>query len=232
MKKTINMAIALALGSLTSNAAITAGDLAIVGYNSDNPDRFWILALDEIAAGETFLYTDNGWLSSGSFRSGEGTKTYTVGATIAVGSIVEIATSEGAGTAPALSTGGDQLILFTGSVGSPTNIYGLNNEGAGVWQVNATNSNTSALPVGLTNGTTAVALDEQDNAVFDFANNGAAKTAAQWLTAIGDKDNWIDSSSTRLSPTVSSVTVDPVPEPSSTALLGLGGLALLMRRYR
>ena len=91
-------------------------------------------------------------------------------------------------------------------------------------------SNNSALPTGLVNGTTAVAINEIDNAVFDFDNNGAPKTRDQWLAAIGDKDNWIGSNSANQTPSVTSVTV--IPESSSAALLGLAGLVLLTRRRK
>jgi hypothetical protein len=232
MKKTILTLGVIAASTVASHAAVMLGDLAVVGYNADNPDRFWIMALNEIAAGETFLFTDNGWSSSQSFRTGEGRKTYTVGATITVGSIVQIGVSEGTGTAPALSTGGDQLLIFTGTSADPTFLYGVNNEGTGVWQANATNSNTSALPTGLTNGTTAVALNEKDNATFNFGTHGSDKTAAEWLIAIGNKNNWISDDSTLLEPTVTSAVVTPIPEPSSAALLGLAVLALVFRRHK
>ena len=230
MKNTIATLGIILASTVTSQAAIVMGDLAIVGFNSDGTDNFHVLALNEIASGETLLFTDNGWLSSGSFRDNEGTKTYTVGATIAAGSIIVIGVSEGAGTAPSLAASGDQVLIFTGSNASPTFVYGLNDDGGGVWQANATSSNNSALPTGLVNGTTAVAINEIDNAVFDFDNNGAPKTRDQWLAAIGDKDNWIGSNSANQTPSVTSVTV--IPESSSAALLGLAGLVLLTRRRK
>jgi len=54
---------------------LSAGDIAIIGMNADNPDEFTFVALVDIAAGEEIRFTDNGWLSSTtpeSFRAGEG----------------------------------------------------------------------------------------------------------------------------------------------------------------
>ena len=63
-------------------------------------------------------------------------------------------------TGPALALSGDQILVYTGSITNPTFLFALNAEGAGVWQPDATNSNNSAIPQGLTNGVNAVALTE------------------------------------------------------------------------
>jgi hypothetical protein len=38
--------------------AINAGDIAFVGVNATDPDQFAILALNAIAAGDSFYVTD------------------------------------------------------------------------------------------------------------------------------------------------------------------------------
>jgi hypothetical protein len=40
--------------------AINAGDIAFVGVNATDPDQFAILALNAIAAGDSFYVTDGG----------------------------------------------------------------------------------------------------------------------------------------------------------------------------
>ncbi|MDJ0598376.1 MAG: hypothetical protein QNJ37_06005 [Crocosphaera sp.] len=73
--------------------------------------------------------------------------------------------------------------------------YALNSEGnPGVWQSDSTSSNTSALPTGLVNGETAVALDEIDNAIYTGTTSG---TKEELLAAISDKSNWSGNNSTR-----------------------------------
>ncbi len=68
------LAVALFLPVSTSHAAVTAGGIAIIGYtdHSDSlgdDDTFSIAALEQIIAGTTVYFTDNGWISAdSSFR--------------------------------------------------------------------------------------------------------------------------------------------------------------------
>ncbi|GAB5521865.1 MAG: hypothetical protein RhofKO_41160 [Rhodothermales bacterium] len=173
----------------TALRAQQAGDIAIVGFNADNPDAFAFVALAALPAGTTIHFTDNGWQAAGGFRANEGTFSYTVpGSGLTPGTVVTI--SEPAG--PAFATSGDQLIAYTGSAGSPSLLYALNVEGAATWQADATNSNTSALPSGLVNGSTAVAVNELDNVVYAGPTSG---TRSSLLAAIGDPSNWQGSNS-------------------------------------
>ena len=74
--------LSLLLASLTllslapvSNGAIAAGGFAIIGYD-DIFDSFTLVALDEIAAGQTVYFTDSGWVSGlNVFRGGSPTAT-------------------------------------------------------------------------------------------------------------------------------------------------------------
>jgi len=176
----------------SSGQSLSAGDLAIIGVNSDNPDAFGFVALVDIPAGEVIGFTDHGWQASGSFRANEDELFYTASSTITKGSVVVI---DDSGGAPQFSASGDQIIAFQGSVGSPTMIYAVNFEGSG-WQSDATSSNTSALPSGLVNGQTAVAIDECDNIAYGGTTSGSK---AELLAAIGDKQNWTCDNASRLS---------------------------------
>jgi len=60
--------------------------------------------------------------------------------------------------------------------------------GAGVWQDDATSTNSSALPAGLVNGETAVALQEYDNLMYTAGLNFPTPAAA--LLSISDLNNW------------------------------------------
>ncbi|WP_439151051.1 hypothetical protein [Winogradskyella sp.] len=164
---------------------INTGDVAFVQYNSDGAEIIKLLAFADIAAGETFDITDNGWLNTGSFRGGEGTFTYTV--PVSGHTCGDIITIDLSGVA--LSGSGDQLIVYQGA----TFITAINSEGAGIWQANATNANTSALPTGLTNGTNAVALNEIDNAMYNGVLTGDIATLK---SEIHDNTNWIGNNST------------------------------------
>lgn len=175
--------------SHTAKAQLTAGDIAFVQYNADGDETFKFLALVDIPMGTEIHFTDNGWKADNSFRTGENTNTYTAPSNITCGTIVTVTPAS-----KGLSGSGDQLIAYTGTAASPTFLTAINAEGAGVWQSDATNSNTSALPTGLTNGTNAVAINEIDNAKY----NGAvlSGTRAQLLAAINNKNNWSGHNST------------------------------------
>ena len=170
---------------------VQAGDLAVVGYYGDNPDAVAFVALAAVPGGTEIALTDNGWRASGGFRANEGTLRYTVPAGgLAAGTVVRV--DEPAGLA--FSASGDQVLLYTGPDAAPQFVYGLNNEGDGVWQDDAADSNTSALPTGLVNGSTAIALFERDNAAYVGPTTG---TRAELLVLISGRDNWATSDDER-----------------------------------
>ncbi|GAB5520320.1 MAG: hypothetical protein RhofKO_25710 [Rhodothermales bacterium] len=164
--------------------AQSPGDIAIIGMNADNPDRFAFVALAPLSAGTVIHFTDNGWRDDGTFRPNEGTYSYTVpSAGLAAGDVIEVESPSGM----AFATSGDQIIAYIGDESSPTFIYALNVSGEAVWQDTAANSNTSALPPGLANGSTAVAVTEFDNVAYVGTTSG---TRSELLTAIGNPQNW------------------------------------------
>jgi hypothetical protein len=73
-----NYSITYVSGNIQVTTALAAGDLALIGINTSNPDTVGVLVLKDLTAGDTFNITDNGWLAAGGFRSGEGVLTYTV----------------------------------------------------------------------------------------------------------------------------------------------------------
>ena len=169
---------------------LSAGDIAIIGFNFDNPDEFAFTPLVDIDAGTEINFTDNGWQAAGTFRDTEGDFTWTAPTDIAAGTIINPTVSS-----ILFSVSGDQIIAYQGDSSNPTFIYALNSEGnPGIWQSDSTSSNTSALPTGLVNGETAVALDEIDNAIYTGITSG---TQAELLAAISDNSNWSGSNSTR-----------------------------------
>jgi hypothetical protein len=164
-------------------SAINPGDIAIIGIYTDAPDKTAFVALANLPAGTTINFTDEGWKSSGSFRSGENHISWTApSGGITAGTVVALDMSD-------LSNSGDQVIAYTGSSSSPTFIFALNNDGSS-WASNATSNNNSALPTGLTNGSNAIALDEKDNAAYTGITSG---TASALLAAIANKSNWTGS---------------------------------------
>ena len=131
---------------------LTAGDIAIIHYNSTGSDLFSFVFLRAVEIGTAVNFTDNGWQALGGFRPGEGTVTYTAPTAIAAGTIVTL-------TGLDLDDAGDQIIAYQGTEASPTILHMVdladgNNTVAG----DATDANTTALPPGFTLGVNAVAL--------------------------------------------------------------------------
>jgi hypothetical protein len=173
---------------------LSSGDIAIVHYNSDDPDSFAFVFLRDVEAGTTINFTDQGWQAAGGFRPGEGTATYTAPTAIAAGTVVSVPVGS-----MAFNFLGDQIIAYQGTAASPTFLYAIdfadsNNAFAG----DATSTITSAVPTGLTLGVTAVAIPF-DNATY---TGPAAGSQLDLLEAISDPTNWTGSDVLRHAPPV------------------------------
>lgn len=216
--------LALTACTITAGNALTPGDIAIVGFNFDNPDSIAFVALTDFDAGTEIKFTDNGWTKENAFRTGENTSTYLADNPVTAGTILSIEPN-------GLSGQGDQVLAYQGTVSEPSFIYALNSEGTG-WQDDADSANTSAIPFGLTDGQTAVAFNEIDNGFFDTSvlNSG---TKAQWIEAIATPDNWTFSNSALPLPSGSISVTAPVPEPATYAtILGAAAFAIIVLRRK
>jgi len=181
--------------------AASVGDLAVIAYSADTPDAVTFVALRTIPAGTTIRFTDSGWQSSGSFRANEGGIEYTASGTLTPGTVVSHANpfdsggwsvnnSGLGGGGFALSTSGDQILVFTGDASAPNFLHAVHFDGGGY--SNATSSNTTAVPSGLNVGVSAVDIGEFDNGYYNGPTSG---TPEALFAAIGDADNWVASES-------------------------------------
>jgi len=158
---TLILLVLFAIQNSFSQTTLSAGDIAILQYNSDfAPHAIKFLALRSMESGTTINFTDNGWTGS-ALKTNEDTDTWTASGNIKAGDIIDFTLST-----ITLGSGGDQILAYQGAALSPTFIFALNNQGGFVWQAGSTNKRDSALPTGLTNGINAVALDEKDNYRF------------------------------------------------------------------
>ena len=174
----------------------------------DNPDQISIVFLVDIADGTEIKFSDNGWYSSNSWRTGEGIHTWTASGVQSAGTEIVINLS-----GPLLSGSGDQVIAYQNDSDM---IAAINNEGDHVWQNDATSSNTSALPQGLTNGVNCVALVETDNIQYDRSVTSGTKE--ELLAAINDYNNWSGNNSTPLTLSTAGFTVQSNDEPLPISL--------------
>ena len=208
-----------------AQTTLVAGDIAITGHlgfgASATTDEFSFVLLAPVTAGTVINFTDNGWLSTNVFRTGETTVTWTAASALPAGTEVKIVgttpTLAGAGnpgtvtgTALSLSANGDQILAYQGSAATPTfitaihmNVYDVANADpttttAAAWDGAANTANSSALPTGLTTGTNAIWIgtqgnvaSERDNARFICA--GDLSTVASIKTLIFNQANWTTS---------------------------------------
>ncbi len=176
--------------------AVDAGDLAVIAFSSDNPDALSFVVMNEIPAGTTIRFTDSGWQSSGGFRANEGGIEYVVSTALSPGTVITRAnpfaggdwSADGDGVgggAFSLSTSGDQILAFVGSAASPSFIHAIDFDSTDFG--NASSSNTTGLPPGLTVGVSAVDLGETDNGYYSGPTSGSV---ASLLAAIGNPSNW------------------------------------------
>ncbi|MEO1654419.1 MAG: hypothetical protein AAFU64_12810, partial [Bacteroidota bacterium] len=194
-----------------SGSSLRAGDIVILGFSSDQK-RIVFLNLVDLEEGCQIIFTDNAWLGS-RFRTSEGAFSYTVPAGgIPAGTVMDVSgttDSEWAANGPEfdapvsglgtnglnLSTGGDQILIFTGTSEAPGFIFALNGASNQFSDpANADDANRTTLPSNLTQGGNALAFgagdgdeDEFDNIWYNGPTSGSRE---ELLQAITDTNNW------------------------------------------
>ena len=206
------------ISNLTAQTTFAAGEIAITGYQADTPDKVSLLFLKAVDAGTTFTVTDNGWMASGSFRTGEGVQLISITQALPCGTEVllelgppafqafnDVSLVDGTDVGQitsisgsiALSTGGDQFFVYQGAVPAGF-ITGIQMNSTG-WEADATSSNTSALPATLMDGVNAFSLaTEVDNAAVDCASLSTTTGDAATLSAAIYTSTWTTSNSSGL----------------------------------
>ncbi|MEL5994142.1 RHS repeat domain-containing protein [Hymenobacter segetis] len=190
--------------------------MVITGLNStDDPnavapvpkDDFAFAPLVNLAGGTQITFTDNGWQAAGSFRATEGIATYTAPASgVPRGTIISLVANRADFAITSgfeLSVSGDQILAYQGSSANPSFVYALTTRGSG-W-TDATTSNTSALPPGLQNGTTAIAIPSV-NAFMSVAANRQG-TVSALRSGFSTAANWTGNNSSRVSWPTSSLQI-------------------------
>jgi VCBS repeat-containing protein len=172
------------------------GDIALIGFSADTVGKNLTFVLLADLSGQTIYFTDNGWTAAGAFRANEGTVSYVVPAGTAIGTVVTLTGLTGMMNP---STSGDQILAYTGSSSSPNFLFALDfADGNTSYAGDATSSNTSAVPTGLTFGSTALAFGS-DNGAYTGPTSGTKDVI---LAAIANSSNWtLDDTSVVAPPT-------------------------------
>jgi len=228
MKKTITTLSILSI--LSMSVATSQAALMFVGFDSDS-EQFSFVSDVDITSGTQLFFTDDEWGGTNFNDANEGTMSITLSATLTAGSVViidgpEDSVSGASGTLAHddtsfnMSGSGDSIYAFSGSRATPVFLGFL-----------TTNSDTapdtgSSIDRSSFSGTDVFAYTGPTSGEASFSDYAALIQDVENWTAQGDGSG---SQSANFAPP-SDFTV--VPEPSSTALLGLGGLALILRRRR
>ena len=196
---------------------LSAGDIAIIGVNADNPDNFSFVLLVDIEANTEIRFTDSGTTDSNNFRASEGALKYTAPTNLSAGTVINYVNdaanfaSDNDGDVGNngfnLSSSGDQVIAFQGASTNPTFIYAVHTNST-QFHATADSSYNSAFPNGLVEGTSAVAVgqgsgagDEWDNSVYNMSLTSGTKE--EILAAISNPSNWAGSNDALTIPTSS-----------------------------
>lgn len=176
------------LFAISATYALTAGDIAVIAVNTDATKNVVFVALADIPANTTISFTDNSWDATGeAWRTGEGIIEWSNTAITTAGTVVNITLgspytvdvgSITNNTSFNMSTSGDQVLAYEGTIAPTTNasalwLYAFSTENF----VYANNSNSSDIPTALASYSVAMSASttETDNAYF--ANDSTTQTA-------------------------------------------------------
>lgn len=193
--------------STTEGASVLqVGDIAIIQYQTTNPDGFNFINFTQLAAGTVISFTDNGFTSPTTTRSGEGFLTYTAPAVIPAGTVIswvngmDINGTGFSSNSPsnfALATNGDQLIAYQGNWNSnPSVVFGINFGNAGWLSSGEASANTSYLPSALSNNVSAVAVSGSNG----YYNQTTSGTISFLQSLINYPTNWLSSNTVQSLP--------------------------------
>jgi hypothetical protein len=108
MKKIATLVLSLLTTWAFAQTVLTPGDIAVIGFNGDDPDVIRFVNLTAIAAGTQVKFTDNGWNGT-ALTTAEGTDTWTAATDFAVGTVHTLTP-----TTISLGTTGDQILVYQG----------------------------------------------------------------------------------------------------------------------
>jgi hypothetical protein len=210
---------------------LTAGDVTVIGYRSDDPDGFAFVTWVALASGTSLYFTDSGFFSDGTLRDTEDIMSWTAPAGgVSAGTVVTVSCPYGSGAGATtdtgtvalklagLSTSGDQI--FVGSTAFPHNgdtskpgstytgnlLFGLTTKKAWLTSGELTGTNDSFLPSALSGANVRLT---KNNGQYTGARTGLS--VAEYKAAIMNAANWTteDNGTTALDSTDFSVAGSP-----------------------
>ncbi|WP_432671339.1 hypothetical protein [Flavobacterium sp. SM2513] len=199
--------------------SIVAGDIAFIGYNTDSPDGFAFIVLNDLPAGQTLYFTDEGWTGSAWGNQSEVHLSWVIPSGATRGTIVSVVetspdtfTVTGASNGVTLVSGssfslsaGDQIMAYQSAWGvrpsAPTFIAAIHGDYSDFNYNSTTHWNTymtvgisaeSVLPTGLTNGVNCIAINPAPGPEYDNAKytGTLTGTVSAIRALINNPANW------------------------------------------
>lgn len=194
---------ASSFSTIAVQTSFNAGDMAFVGYRmnaSSTEDQIALVTFVDIAAGTMINFTDAKYTTNTQPQC-TGGFTWTANSCLPAGSVITIQTDTlvtNTGTATGsgfgLSSGGDQVIVYTGTAANPNYITALSSKGW-VAQNTSCSGSDSMLPAGLTDMVTASNLstapgNDSGNTVNAYYSGVQTGTVAELKASILNPANW------------------------------------------
>ncbi|AXG74303.1 T9SS C-terminal target domain-containing protein [Flavobacterium arcticum] len=190
--------------TIAEQTEFSTGDMAFVGYRmnaSDAEDEIALVTSVDISEG-TFIYLTDSKYTSNTQPQCEEAIMWTATQCVPAGSVITIQTSEMVsnlgsvtGNSFGLSSGGDQVIVYTGSAATPNYITAMSSN---AWLADNTScsGSESMIPAGLVDGVSSVNLSTapdnvEGNTVNAYYNGIQEGTITELRAAILNPANWV-----------------------------------------
>ena len=200
----VTTAVAATFTTIAVQTQFAAGDMAFIAYRmnaTDTEDQIALITFVDIAAGTFINLTDAKYTTNAPAQCAGGI-VWTATTCLPAGSVITIQTDAliaNTGTITGngfgLSSGGDQVIVYTGTAAAPNYITALTSNG---WLAANTSCSGSAsmLPLGLVDLVSAANLSTAPgnvdaNTVNAYYNGTQTGTVAALKTAIFNPANWV-----------------------------------------
>jgi Bacterial Ig-like domain/Secretion system C-terminal sorting domain len=200
----VTTAVSATFTTIAVQTQFAAGDMAFIAYRmnaTDTEDQIALITFVDIAPGTFINFTDAKYTTNAPAQCAGGF-VWTATTCLPAGSVITIQTDAlvaNTGTITGngfgLSSGGDQVIVYTGTAAAPNYITALSSNG---WVAANTSCSGSAsmLPVGLTDLVTAANLSTAPgnvaaNTVNAYYNGTQTGTVAALKTALFNPANWV-----------------------------------------
>lgn len=206
MKRILVFLFSILLTFASEAQALLPGSIAFLSYQTNAPDGFAFVILQDLPQETSISFTDNGWNGSALFTNEQTLIWTSPNFTLPIGTVITVRDNNGvqeligpgaiSGGLPSLSATGDQVLAYTGTDLAPEFIAGITNSNWLAVCNTAELTNTTCLPSTLVNGVNAQSPVNSETVVTNmfFEIGELNGTPDQIRTALMNWNNWTVSS--------------------------------------